>query len=173
MKSGKFDDILDRIDSLPNWQVFLCCRTLVVLLDRQLTADDTSRRPKDIAIADFEQFGRFGGIDIQHWYASLASARRPVLARLGRFLMRMCLNRGYTQAVIAACGTAQAPVAHLGDLLPARIVGALGVVMSWMPGDQDIPLPQVELFGRADGEHAWPSRESHPATASDRITQKT
>ena len=173
MKSGKFDDILDRIESLPNWQVFLCCRTLVVLLDRQLTADDTSRRPKDVVITDFGQFGRFGRIDTQSWYNTLTSARRPVLARLGRFLMSMCLNRGYTQAVIAACGTAQAPVAHLGDLSPARIVGALGVVMSWMPGDQGIPLPQVELFRRADDKPNWPSRELHHTTARDQITQKT
>lgn len=173
MRSGKFDDILDRIESLPNWQVFLCCRTLVVLLDRQLTADTASRRPRDIVIADFDQFGRFGGIEIQSWYDSLATARRPVLARLGRFLMSICLNRGYTQAVVAACGTAQAPVAHLGDLSPARIVGALGVVMSWMPGDQDIPLPQVELFQRADDKRNWPSRESHPTAARDQVSQKT
>ena len=173
MRSGKLDDILDRIESLPNWQVFLCCRTLVVLLDRQLTADDTSRRPGDIVITDFGQFSRFGSIDTQSWYNTLSSARRPVLARLGRFLMSMCLNRGYTQAVIAACGTAQAPVAHLGDLSPARIVGALGVVMSWMPGDQDIPLPQVELFRRADDKPNWPSRELHHPSARDQITQKT
>ena len=173
MKSGKLDDILDRIDSLPNWQAFLCCRTLVVLLDRQLAADAASRRPRGVVITDFDQFGQLGDIETKRWYTTLATARRPVLARLGRFLMSMCLNRGYAQAVIAACGTAQAPVAHLGDLTPARIVGALGVVMSWMPGGQTIALPQIELFQQAHKTHGWPSREPYAAPLPDPITQKT
>ncbi len=172
MKTGKYNDILDRIDSLPNWQVFLCCRTLVLLLDKHLTTEKTSLRPQDFVATDMTQFARFGSIDIQRWCRSLRSARRPVLARLGRFLMSMCLNRGCTQAVITACGTAQAPVAHLGDLSPHHIVGALGVVMSWMPDGQGIPLPPLELFQRVDGGQKWPSREAPPTIASHQATQK-
>lgn len=163
MKAAKYNDILDRIDSLPNWQVFLCCRTLVILLDRHLTAQAASLRPRNLVIVDFDQFPRHGRIEVQRWCRSLTSARRPVLARLGRFLMAMCLNRGHLQTVISACGTAQAPVAHLGNLQPAQIMAALGVVMSWMPEGREIPLPQPQLFGRRDGADRWPSRKAHPA----------
>jgi hypothetical protein len=76
--------------------------------------------------------------------------------------MTLCLNRGHMQAVISACATAQAPVAHLGDLQPAQIVAALGVVMSWMPDGHEIPLPQAELFGRRDDACGWPSRHTVP-----------
>lgn len=160
MQSGKYADIQDRIDSLPNWQVFLCCRTMVVLLDEQLASQKASLRPKDLVITDFGQFPQYADADIQHWCRSLASARRPVLARLGRFLMSMCLNRGCTQTVISACATAQAPVAHLGDLQPAQIVAALGVLMSWMPNGPEIPLPQPEMFNRTDDACGWPSRNA-------------
>jgi hypothetical protein len=170
MKTVKYDDILDRIDSLPNWQVFLCCRTLVVLLDRQLAARKTSLRPRGLVLTDFGQYPRHGCIEIQRWCRSLASARRPVLARLGRFLMTMCLNRGHLQAVIGACGTAQAPVAHLGDLQPAQIVAALGVVMSWMPDGQEIPLPQAHLFSRRAAQCAWPTRRTRPAAPCKPLT---
>ncbi|MDX1269801.1 MAG: hypothetical protein R3311_20685, partial [Oceanisphaera sp.] len=96
--------------------------------------------------------------DIQRWCRSLASARRPVLARMGRFLMTVCLNRGYMQIVISACATAQAPVAHLGDLQPAQILSALGVVISWLPGGQEFPLPNIEMFSRIKETGGWPSR---------------
>ncbi|MBL0713598.1 MAG: hypothetical protein JJV98_07830 [Desulfosarcina sp.] len=171
MKTRKFDDILDRIDSLPNWQVFLCCRTLIVLLDRQLAANAASLRPRDLVITDFGQFPRFGNIEVQRWCRSLTPARRPVLARLGRFLMTMCLNRGYTQTVIGACSTAQAPVAHLGDLQPARIMAALGVVMSWMPASQEIPLPQTGLFKRHEASQAWPSQTAAHTRPRKPVTQ--
>ena len=163
MKSGKYDNILDRIESLPNWQVFLCCRTLVILLDRQLTTDKTSLRPRDLVVTDMVQFPRFGSIGVQRWCRSLVAARRPALARMGRFLMIMCLNQGYTRAVIGACGTAQAPVAHLGDLQPSQIMAALGVVMTWMPDGQEIPLPQAELFARRNADCEWPSRRGLPS----------
>lgn len=163
MKTRKYDDLLDRIDSLPNWQVFLCCRTLIVLLDNQLAAQQTSLRPRSLVVTNFDQFPRHASIEIQRWCRSLASARRPVLARLGRFLMTMCLNRGYIQTVIDACGTAQAPVAHLGDLQPAQILAALGVVMSWMPNGQEIPLPQAQLFSRQNNSCDWPARDIQPA----------
>ncbi len=162
MKTGKQDDILDRIDSLPNWQVFLCCRTLVILLDRKLATASDSLRPGDIVIADLNQFPRHGSIEIQRWCRSLGSVRRPVLARMGRFLMTMCLNRGYQRAVMSACATAQAPVANLGDLQPVQIMAALGVVMSWMSIGQEIPLPQAELFDRREACE-WPSRQTSPA----------
>lgn len=160
MKTGKYDDILDRIESLPNWQVFLCCRTLVLVLDQQLTTQKSSLRPKDLVITDFGQFPRHGRIEIQRWCRALTAARRPVLARLGRFLMAMCLNRGCRTAVISACSSAQAPVAHLGDLQPAQIMAALGVVMSWMPNGQEIPLPQASLFSCRDNACDWPSRST-------------
>lgn len=163
MKTGKYNDILDRIDCLPNWQVFLCCRTLVILLDNQLIAEKTSLRPRNLNVTDFSEFPRFGSIEIQRWSRSLGTARRPVLARLGRFLMIMCLNRGYLPAVVSACGTAQAPVTHLGELQPAQIVAALGVVMSWMPNGQEIPLPRAELFARRNVACEWPSRRSIPS----------
>lgn len=171
MKTGKYEDILDRIESLPNWQVFLCCRTLVVLLDKQLTANTASLRPSDINITDFDQFPRHAIIEIQRWCRSLTPARRPVLARMGRFLMTMCLNRGYLPAVINACGTAQAPVAHLGDLQPVQIMAALGVVMSWMPNCQEIPLPQADLFRRRDDAGNWPSRNALPARSCEPVGQ--
>ncbi len=151
MKTGNPDDILDRIDSLPNWQVFLCCRTLVAILDKQLREQTDSLRPRDLEVNDFDQFPDGGNIEIQRWCRSLGTARRPALARLGRFLMAMCLNRGYKQAVIGACGTAQAPVEHLGDLQPSQIIAALGVVISWMPDGQEFPLPQADLFDRRNG----------------------
>ncbi|MDJ0723175.1 MAG: hypothetical protein QNJ04_16170 [Desulfobacterales bacterium] len=160
MKAGKHDEILDRIDSMPNWQVFLCCRALVILLDRELGCSHTSLRPRDLVVADFNHFPRHGSIAIQRWCRSLAPVRRPVLARLGRFLMSMCLNRGYLRAVVSACATAQAPVANLGDLQPAQIMAALGVVMSWMSNGQEIPLPQAELFDRRPDACDWPSRRS-------------
>ncbi len=163
MKTGKHDEILDRIDSLPNWQVFLCCRTLVILLNRELSAASASLRPRDLVVDDFNQFPRHANIEIQRWCRSLGSVRRPVLARLGRFLMSMCLNRGYQPAVVSACATAQAPVANLGDLQPAQIVAALGVVMSWMTNGQEIPLPQAQLFERLSGAREGPSRRMSPA----------
>ena len=58
MKTGKHDEILDRIDSLPNWQVFLCCRTLVILLDRELTNAGARLRPEKLMIADLRHFPR-------------------------------------------------------------------------------------------------------------------
>ena len=54
MKTGKYDDILDRIDSMPNWQVFLCCRALVILLDRELTTAYTSLRPRELVELNWE-----------------------------------------------------------------------------------------------------------------------
>lgn len=171
MKSRKYEDILDRIDSLPNWQLFLCCRTMVVLLDKQLDSQTASLRPNDLVITDFDQFPQYAGIETQRWCYSLGPARRPVLARLGRFLMTMCLNRGYMQAVISACATAQAPVAHLGDLQPAQIMAALGVVMSWMPNGQEIPLPQAEMFSRTDDACGWPSRNANPARPRKPVVQ--
>ncbi len=163
MKTGKHDGILDRIDSLPNWQVFLCCRTLVILLNKELAAASASLRPRDLVIEDFNQFPHHANIEIQRWCRSLGSVRRPVLARLGRFLMSMCLNRGCQPAVVSACATAQAPVANLGDLQPAQIVAALGVVMSWMTNGQEIPLPQAKLFERLSETREWPSRRISPA----------
>lgn len=160
MKLEKYEDIQDRIDSLPNWQLFLCCRTMLVLMDRQLSSQTDSRRPKDVVITDFDQFTLYAGADIQQWCLSLASVQRPTLARLGRFLMTVCLNCGYVQAVISACATAQAPVAHLGDLQPAQIVSALGVVISWLPNGQAIPLPQPEMFNRIPETCSWPSRRT-------------
>ncbi len=163
MKTGKHEEILDRIDSLPNWQVFLCCRTLVILLDRELIGAGASLRPEKLMIADFRDFPRHGSIEIQRWCRSLASVRRPALARMGRFLISMCLNRGYPQAVTSACATAQAPVANLGDLQPVDILAALGVVMSWMSNGQEIPLPQAELFDRRREACDWPSRRTSTA----------
>ncbi len=163
MKTGNPDDILDRIDSLPNWQVFLCCRTLVALLDKQLSAQTDSLRPCDIEVYDFDQFPPLGSVEIQRWCRTLRPVRRPALARLGRFLMAMCLNRGYKQAVIGACGTAQAPVEHLGDLQPSQIIAALGVVISWMPDGQAFPLPQADLFDRRDGVGNGTERATRPA----------
>ncbi len=171
MKSGKYEDIQDRIDSLPNWQVFLCCRTLVVLMDHQLASRRDSRRPKDLTVTDFGHFPQHADADIQLWCRSLASARRPALARLGRFLMTVCLNRGWVQTVISACATAQAPVAHLGDLQPAQIVSALGVVISWMPNGQEIPLPKPEMFSRIPDTRGWPSRRTDTIRACKTVVQ--
>ncbi len=171
MKSGKFEDIQDRIDSLPNWQVFLCCRTMVVLLDKQLASQTGSLRPNDLIITDFGQFAQSADAGIQSWCRSLEAARRPVLASLGRFLMTMCLNYGYTQTVISACATAQAPVAHLGDLQPAQIVSALGVVMAWMPNGQQMPLPQPELFSRMDDACGWPTRNAETTQPCKPVVQ--
>jgi hypothetical protein len=163
MKTGKHEEILDRIDSLPNWQVFLCCRTLVLLLDNELSNAKTSLRPGELVIADFKHFPRHGSIEIQRWCRSLTAVRRPALARMGRFLMSMCLNRGHSRAVTNACATAQAPVANLGDLQPAQILAALGVVMSWMANGQEIPLPQAKLFDCRPDACEWPSRRTSPA----------
>ncbi len=168
MKTGNPDDILDRIDSLPNWQVFLCCRTLVALLDKQLSAQSDSLRPSDLEVYDFDQFPPLGNSEIQRWCRSLGSTRRPALARLGRFLMAICLNHGYKQAVIGACGTAQAPVEHLGDLQPSQIMAALGVLISWMPDGQELPLPPANFFDRRKevsngiGQDPRPARPRKP-----------
>ena len=163
MKTGNPNDILDRIDSLPNWQVFLCCRTLVAILDTQLSNQADSLRPRNLEVDDFDQFPQLGSMEIQRWCRSLISVRRPALARLGRFLMAMCLNRGYKQAVIGACGTAQAPVEHLGDLQPAQIMAALGVVISWMPDGQEFPLPQAGMFERRNIVSSGTGRSRRPA----------
>ena len=68
---------------------------------------------------------------------------------------------------MSACATAQAPVANLGDLQPAQILSALGVVMSWMSNGQEMPLPQAELFDRRPDACDWPSRGSTPTVPAD------
>ena len=79
--------------------------------------------------------------------------------------MAICLNRGYKQAVIGACGTAQAPVEHLGDLQPAQIMAALGVLISWMPDGQEFPLPPADFFDhrkRLSNGTGWDRRAAQP-----------
>ena len=56
-------DLHDSITALDDWQALICCRGLVVLMDRSMAADASSGRPPELTVTDFNQWVQLGGQD--------------------------------------------------------------------------------------------------------------
>ena len=61
----------ETINDLDDWQTFICCRGLVVLLDLAMTRDPRSGRPQDLTVTDFNQWVRMGSRPVRALAAAL------------------------------------------------------------------------------------------------------
>lgn len=126
-------DLKKSIAMLDDWQTLMCCRGLVLLIDRQMALNPRSGRPKDLSVTDFNQWVQLGGRPAWSLVATLCDKRLAATAATGRQLLQGALHCGFHREVHAACRLAYAPVDHLGSLAPVTIMAALATVLRWHP----------------------------------------
>jgi hypothetical protein len=157
---------------LDDWQTFVCCRALVLLMDRKMAANPHSRRPPNLTVMDFHQWVRIGGHGVRTLVAALCERRLALTAIVGRQLMQACCRLGYADEVRSACQLANTTSGHLGTLSPVTIVAALAAILEWHPGCPPLKqLLQVTPSQRAS-RRRFPWLHSPPQSAAGRILEK-
>jgi hypothetical protein len=126
-------NLRDTIAALDERQTIICCRGLVILMDRYMACHPRSRRPRDVTVTDFHQWIRMGGRPVKALAKSLREEKPAITAAVGRRLMGTCLLWGCQDAVRSACRLIYAPVNALGKLAPETVVAALAAIMLWHP----------------------------------------
>lgn len=166
----------ETIAALDESQVILCCRALVLLLDRRMAADPASHRPKDFYVLDFNQWVERGGSRTIKLAAALSRGRLCDAAAMGRSLMFACRRAGFANEVRSACRLVMMPVDHLGTLSPAVIVAALATVLTWHPGCPGLaPLLQPSRRQSPpppEGERRYPWFQAPPKTIEQHHSEK-
>jgi len=126
-------DLQETIAALDDWQTIICCRGLVLLMDRKMAQAPCSARPPDLSVTDFNQWVQMCDGRVRSLVAALCDERLAVTAAIGRRLMQLCRQWGFRNEVFSVCRLVYAPVDHLGTLSPVTIVAALATVMQWHP----------------------------------------
>jgi hypothetical protein len=126
-------DLKKSIALLDDWQTLICCRGLVLLIDRQMALNPQSGRPTGLSVTDFNQWVQLGGRPAWSLVSALCDKRLAVTAATGRQLLQSALDWGFHREVHAACRLAYAPVDHLGTLAPVTVMAALATVLRWHP----------------------------------------
>ncbi len=127
-------DLHESIDVLDDWQAIVCCRGLVLLMDRRMASDTRSKRPEDLTVTDFNQWVQMGGRSIWLLVVALCERKSAFTAATARRLMHACIRLGFPSEVRSACRLVYMPVDHLGTLSPITVVAALATVLQWHPG---------------------------------------
>jgi hypothetical protein len=143
-------ELPETVAALDDGQVILCCRALVLLLDRRMAADPASHRPQDLQVSDFHQWVAMGGDGARSLAARLSRASLAEAAAVGRRLMLACRQAAFHQEVRSACRLVMMPVDDLGALSPAIVVAALATVLSWSPACPDREAPRQPFRRRSD-----------------------
>jgi len=169
-------ELPETIAALDDGQVIICCRALVLLLDRRLAADPASHRPKDFYVSDFSQWVERGGDGTRALVTKLSQGRLADAALIGRGLMFACRRAGFANEVRNACRLVMMPVDHLGNLSPGIVVAALATVLSWHPGCPDLaPLLQPsrrQSTRPPEGRRRYPWFQAPPRPIEQRLPEK-
>jgi hypothetical protein len=142
------------IAMLDDRQTLICCRGLVLLIDRQMALNPRSGRPRGLSVTDFNQWVQLGGRPAWSLAATLCDKPLADAAATGRQFLQGALRLGLHREVHAACRLAYAPVDHLGSLAPVTIMAALATVLRWHPSQ-----PSMDAL-------RFPPRANRPASPS-------
>ena len=126
-----YPDLRETIAALEDRQTIICCRALVILMDRHMARDTRSKRTPDLSVSDFHQWVGSGGRPVKALAETLRRANSTLTAAVGRRLMLTCLEWGCEDEVRSACCLIHASVDQLGALAPETIMAALAAVMLW------------------------------------------
>ena len=165
-------NLQDTIATLDDWQTFVCCRVLVLLMDRRMAGNPRSGRPTDLAVMDFHRWIQIGGNGIRSLVAALCHRDLTATAAIGRRLMQACRRLGYTCEVRSACQLVNMPTDYVGTLSPITVVAALAAVLQWHPG-----RPSLKKLLRASApptgsKRRYPWFEPPPKAPAERIPAK-
>ena len=156
-------DLCETVTALDDQETIICCRGLVVLMDRRMRRDPRSRRPPDLTVTDFHQWVCLGGRPIRALVGALCGGQPALTSAVGRKLMQTCLAWGCEDEVCAACRLIYGPVDYLGTLAAETIVSALAAVMLWHPA---APTLKALLHPSPARHFPW-LRHQEPASERD------
>jgi hypothetical protein len=133
-----FSDLKIPIAKLDDWQTIICCRGLVLLIDRQMAMNPRSGRPTGLSVTDFNQWVQLGGRPAWSLVSTLCDKRLAATAATGRQLLQSALDWGFHHEVQAACRLVYTPADHIGTLAPVTIMAALLTVLGWHPAHPSV-----------------------------------
>lgn len=170
-------DLKKSIAKLDDWQTIICCRGLVLLIDRQMALNPRSGRPAGLSVTDFKQWVQLGGRPAWSLVSTLCDKRLAATAATGRQLLHSALDWGFHHEVHAACRLAYAPVDHLGTLAPVTIMAALLTVLRWHPAHPSVdtllrPQPTNWPDSPFPEERRYPWFQSTAAEREKNTTEK-
>mgnify|MGYP001816851122 FL=1 len=162
-------DLKKTIAMLDDYQTLICCRGLVLLIDRQMALNPRSGRPTGLLVTDFNQWVQLGGRPAWSLVSTLCDKPLAAIAATGRQLLQSALDWGFHREVHTACRLAYAPVDHLGTLAPVTIMAALATVLRWHPSQPSMdallgPPPANRAASPPSLERRFPWFQSTTAT---------
>ena len=165
------------IAMLDDYQTLICCRGLVLLIDRQMALNPRSGRPTGLLVTDFNQWVQLGGRPAWSLVSTLCDKPLAAIAATGRQLLQSALDWGFHREVHAACRLAFAPVDHLGSLAPVTIMAALATVLRWHPSQPSMdallsPPPANGTASPSSTERRFPWFQSTTDTQANARTKK-
>ena len=170
-------DLKKSIAMLDDYQTLICCRGLVLLIDRQMALNPRSGRPTGLLVTDFNQWVQLGGRPAWSLVSTLCDKPLAAIAATGRQLLQSALDWGFHREVHAACRLAFSPVDHLGSLAPVTIMAALLTVLRWHPAHPSVDtLLRPQHANRPDSpfpeERRYPWFQSTAAEREKNATEK-